>query len=790
MQLHIGTRATGGGTSLRTAPREPGLTEVTLQNPLTSPRSSTALGALVAVMLIVPIPVSGASPTARSQRPSGAPPRVLDVVSGVDFDAEGARLRTRPGADLHHLLTNVADMRDARSLLDAARLFVRDEWGAEVRAPSGAAAAARSEGARSSSGDDPNGGEASAEELEYEEESGILAWPTSVEDVDGDGGHDVLVNSAELPDWELSVEMLAGGGGAQLWRHDLEGAWDAFGFPVSDLDGDGAADLLIASITIEDETYEETCNPIGRNCVEHYTADFVWEYRAVSGTTGSSLWSREFAGDVDVTDRFKSGRFGTRWEYSVVGHNVEVFAFDGGDHDDDGVRDLVFDAFDVDESFTYRSRGALGVGYSRSADDLSTVTRAEVASGATGETLLERTTEPAAAFAVLFPAGDIVGDGSEDLVWDRATYPTGSARCVNLRFTRRCNDQYEGEYGISYEAIDGSTLEPAWTRTVNGAEWGFVEPLDADLDGDDKDDLWFYTERYDEETDDYLIENGVVSGLDGVTLWTRDDAAFAGPTAVGQLDGAGSQDILLTGLEIWFDFYCDEDDCYVESGGRFNAQRVDGGTGDMIEDTSRSVDLLDSEDIFLSYDTLGDADGDRIDDVVWSIGGDAGGGIAIGAAERAAVGGPLYTLDEDRLAYLSRSGDLDGDARADVFHVVPTRPVFDEGEEGELGLAAPATAGAGTGSMLDGDGATAEAGPTATTTALRLSDAGALWSFTEDSYFSTLGFGGDHDADGADDVLRLLESYAAGVFSSTVESRRGRDMGSRWSRLLQGRPAE
>lgn len=295
-------------------------------------------------------------------------------------------------------------------------------------------------------------------------------------------------------------------------------------FPVADMNGDRAADLLILNISTDQQT--NTPNS---------------EISALSGADGSTIWQRDYS-------------------------NALAFASSAGDLNGDGQNDVMLNVIiGVMDSLPYSNVSALD--------------------GSSGMELWSNSHLLAATLA--YPARDLTGDNATDLVAHLFGIDSLNGSLVTKisllngvdgrelssrifpgaialeypggNFTDdETQDGLRGVYEIgvdgdnittAIEAVDGADRTELWNMTYAGLA---VALPSQDFTGDGLDDLLTYlisNINTTNTTDTGGIELAMIRGTDGMMLWSRSfgsslPVAFAGP----DLTGDGVRDLIIYSL--------------------------------------------------------------------------------------------------------------------------------------------------------------------------------------------------------------------------------------------------
>ena len=291
-------------------------------------------------------------------------------------------------------------------------------------------------------------------------------------DINGDGMDEIMV---QYKSYDLSVEAncideiyILNGDGSLLWRKTPCNWVDAY--PAGDLDGGGGDDLLV---------YSE------QNFDTHWTAKIF----AVRGSNGNTLWSKTASKEDCV------------WLYP---------ADPAGDLNNDGKDDVMMQ---------YER-------WNPSSDDYTTTIYA--LHGDSGSTIWSDVCTAPDSWMNAYPAGDLNGDGKDDVLLYPWKYNLSTDRC----------------YSDIVYAKRGYDNQLLWTKT--GTDMEYMQAGDLNRDG--ADDLLFYERSYDVSTDTYFPT--VVSALNGrdrSTLWAkaRSGGNYIDVLPAGDLNGDGGDDVMV-----------------------------------------------------------------------------------------------------------------------------------------------------------------------------------------------------------------------------------------------------
>lgn len=471
-------------------------------------------------------------------------------------------------------------------------------------------------------------------------------------DLDGDGLTDVLVTETRGSGSTVVIDTvaIAGTSGVELWRAPVSvDADDAFGYPVGDLDGDGADDVVVTTRVRTDPREEWHC-VAPMQCAGSYAYEYSWTVQALRGSDGVEMWSRVLDGAARTDRAYRYADSSELWHETFVGTNLGVVAIPAGDLDGDGADEMVLNRYDETWSFNWAEAWTSDpYGHGDGTSELLTVT-AEVLDGATGTVLHTRVSEPGPQGALLWPAGDLDGDGTGDLVWQTDSwFLTDAHVCAGAAGQATCQRTPDDDrLALEVVAVDGTTYADHWTAILEGYAW--VAP-GGDLDGDGATDLLMDVWVDDEPWSRY----GVVAGATGDLLWTREHDPLT-VVSVGPVGGAPGDDLVAIQFEK-----------EVGGDGELAVERVDGTTGDVLFVTDPGEGHWD----FLDFVRFGDADGDGVDDLLFEAQGDSHeiySWTEATTVESGATGAKILAEEFTWAADLA-AGDVDADGTVDLLTV-------------------------------------------------------------------------------------------------------------------------
>ena len=307
-------------------------------------------------------------------------------------------------------------------------------------------------------------------------ETTSLALPVS--DLDGDNAADLLVinisGQAETEDFNSSISALRGADGSVLWQKDYPGSL-VYAMTAGDLNGDGRTDVMVNQVLAGQELSLSS------------------NVSAFDGSNGDEIWSRPQSMALTV-------------------------AYPVKDTDGDDAPDMVAHTFHIDGM-----NGSLS-------------TRITKVSGASGADIDEK--EFIGALAVEYPAGNLTADADPDNII--AVYQLSGIMSGELE------DDLLNITSTTLEAIDGKSGSELWEQSFDGPVAAL--PV-ADLTGDDKDELAAYLIRY---GDGASITNdlALLQGSDGEVLWQKSFPGFMAIAIPGaDQTGEGLREMIIYKVE-------------------------------------------------------------------------------------------------------------------------------------------------------------------------------------------------------------------------------------------------
>ena len=578
-----------------------------------------------------------AAPVAGAQRPTPA-------AETIEATLRDGSVSTDSGPRTLRQVYDGFDMDDPKAAVDAVRALVERRWRTSL--PDSRAAAAAGPDRKSLRDALPAG------------------------DIDADGKDDVLLMETSFEDflsdqYTFELAALSGVDGAEMWRREVT-AFDAMPLFPGDVTGDGRGDLVLLHYSRFYEPVEYCSTSL---CAGVRPSTYTWTLDVVSGADGSSVWTRSLDGATGTAfagvNLFPPGLISNNG--ASVATNVGVLPLLAGDHDGDGRRDIVLNAFDVAGPSEYQY---LAPGASTSAVEFRqrlVQTHATVLSGSEGAVLLSREQNlPTSEGALLESPGDVVGGDGDDLLWQAS---------VDVRPTAGCNETpaVYSCFGVEriivdLEAIDGASLAIGWTRRLQDdrAVTSFVEPAGDDLNGDGRDDLMHWYEiDYGSGSSGWFLDG--LAGSNGARLWRREAQAFPASidgVILGPAGGQPGKDFLLLDIEIRPD----------AGGMEVLIYRVDGGTGRNLTFTRR---VYDNDERSFRFGVGPDSDGDPVRDIVigsvksvYTV--SPAQHTTTATVESGATGSTVFSRVTDGDIAIFPGGDLNGDGRGDLYGFTST----------------------------------------------------------------------------------------------------------------------
>jgi hypothetical protein len=591
--------------------------------------------------------------------------------------------------------------------------------------------------------------------------AGAVLAALAAGDLDGDGADDIILLTIDVATGGVVAEARRGSDSALIWQRDAGGD-GALAWPLAhDVDGDGVDDVSLYGLDIHDESVVEECETFDDEewCwPTEYHATFTWTLGVASGTDGTPLWTRTFAGHLDEVyawtyeDDALSSDYSDRYELEST--NLYVIDLYAGDLTGTATDELVIDAIDLNVVEAYEGSSTGPVGTEQGSLQVRAQTRADVVEAATGNVRQTLTDAAAGRISFLSPAADSVGGPQPDLLWDTTVAPDQAYECmyvdVVVDWVTHCPQEAPGGWALELAMLDGDSLQPAWSITVPDGWFGFS--LGEDLDADGRSDVMVMADDFQE------YSTLAVSGATGEALWEhRSPEDWLSPIVIDPLDAVAGDDLVTVSIE-WGDLTGGETAIVVgrrsgltgevlaterhalpsddEGNGSFTgiyaAGEGDGtgdGTGDLTFGWVRATYDYDDEtgeEQLLSLDSSGQAQSGRTGETV---------------RELAMAGDFALLLPVD---------DLDGDGLVDL---VEERYAYDEATAEELVAwsFSPFSAGPG------------------------------RWTVAAEGGWVWLDVAGDLDGDGGHDLLITTDDYSSPVISSTVRALAGAGGSELWT---------
>ncbi|MGV8126263.1 MAG: hypothetical protein ACP5PV_03510 [Methanothrix sp.] len=327
-----------------------------------------------------------------------------------------------------------------------------------------------------SSGDSANSLYETYSQIPNAQEVTSLALP--VTDLNGDKAADLLVinisGQAETEGFNSSISALSGSDGSTLWQKDYPGSL-VYAMTAGDLNGDGMTDVMVDQVLAGEELSLSSSVSV------------------FDGSNGNEIWSRPLTMAVTVAYPIK-------------------------DTDGDDAPDIVVHSFHIDGM-----NGSLS-------------TRIARVSGASGTDIDEKTF--IGSLAVEYPAGNLTADGVLDSII--AIYQ------LNGTIGGELEEDLMNITATTFEGLDGQGGAKLWEQSFEGP--AMAVPL-TDLTGDGMDELAAYLIRYGEDAS-ITNDMALLQGSDGMVLWQK---SFPGFMAIGvpgaDQTGEGLKDIIIYKVE-------------------------------------------------------------------------------------------------------------------------------------------------------------------------------------------------------------------------------------------------
>jgi hypothetical protein len=415
---------------------------------------------------------------------------------------------------------------------------------------------------------------------------------SQVDDLDGDGLKDVLVNTQNYDSdtdlYESSLIAKKGSNGATLWSDSINGnGAGLFGYQVDDLDGDGLKDVLVNTQNYNTSTGLYTITLIAKN--GSIGAD-LWN-RSING---SSVWLSGYpAGDLDgdgLTDVLlniqkydsatgmpeyasmaKKGSNGvTLWYKSIKEISGYLSGSPVDDLNGDGLKDVIVNTQNYDPAsglYTYKLLAK---------------------NGSNGATLWNHSIRGISAYLSGSQVDDLNGDGLKDVLVNTQNY-----------------DPDTGIYTNSVVAKNGPDGSILWSQSINGSSVYLNGYTVDDINGDGLKDVFLSARRYDQAAGMYSSLKAK-NGSNGATLWSfsiKGNSTYLYGNTIDDLDGDGLKDVILNGQindkDIW----------------TYKLKAKKGSNGANLWNES-----ITGKNIWLNAYPSGDLDGDGLKDVLVNAG--------------------------------------------------------------------------------------------------------------------------------------------------------------------------
>ncbi len=510
--------------------------------------------------------------------------------------------------------------------------------------------------------------------------SGAFIQSEPAGDLNGDGMDDVLVGfgsyNASMNLLLDKVDAVSGGDGAVLWsRTHNENRW-IYAIRAGNLNGDGMDDVLLLTSSYD-------------SGADTYPLDSI---SALNGVNGAVLWSKT---NIDED----------QWEVWTE------FDFNG-----DGIDDIMV---------CYSSY--------KSSIDADCIDKIYILKGGDGSLLWQKNP---CNWVYAYPAGDLNGDGAEDL----------------LVYTQQNFTTYWTAEIFAVQGSNGGTL---WSKTASTEDntWIYAADPAGDLNDDGKSDVVMQHERYNPSVDDYTTTIYALHGKSGSAIWSDESTApdsWMDVYPAGDLDGDGKDDVLLYPWE------------YNPSTNRWYVDIVYARRG------YDNHPLWTKTGTNMGFRSAGDLNGDDADDLLfYECIYDTSNNIYLQtdvSAVKGRDGSTLWTKTRSGGNYINAlpAGDLNGDGAEDVVVYNINYGSYDPDLD-EI--------------YVD------------IISAVKGSNGSVLWSKSslENRWIDTwyVGYTGDFDGDGTDDVLvctYIYNSHSDRYILTVMSAVRGNDGKVLWSK--------
>jgi hypothetical protein len=433
--------------------------------------------------------------------------------------------------------------------------------------------------------------------------TGTFAYDvTGAGDVNGDGYDDVVVSAHTYASSTGRAFVYHGSaaGISTTPATTLTGAGTGHYFgsalaAAGDVNGDGYDDIIVGAYGYSSST--------GRAYVFHGSAAGIdsTAITTLTGPSSSSYFGRAVAGAGDVDrdgyDDVVVGAYGTTngnayvFHGSAAGVGSTATTTLTGATSGSQLGTSVAGAGDVDGD-GYDDVGAGAPGYATSAGRVYLYAGSATGVASTASTTLTGPTTYAYFGTSVSGAGDVDGDGYDDLVVGASGYSTSTGRVT----------VYHG----SASGLD-TTATTTLTGEATATYFGSVVSDAGDLDGDGYDDILVGTYRWDGRAGRAYTFHGSSSGVQGTATTeltgAAEDELGISAAAAGDVDGDGYADIIVGSPG-----YSDD----------IGAAGVYHGSGAGIASSATTTLTGEPDGDYLGYSVAGagDIDGDGYDDVV------------------------------------------------------------------------------------------------------------------------------------------------------------------------------
>lgn len=480
-------------------------------------------------------------------------------------------------------------------------------------------------------------------------------------DLSGDALADVLSYEVSFEDYlagerSFAIEALRGTDGTVMWSRELSAGADVLPVPVDDVSGDDLGDVLVVTLASQPHGLGKAESCGSQLCVGTVESRRSWKIALLSGADGTTLWERDVEGASGRAYAnaalFPPGLLTSDAVSATTA--VALMPMLSSDHDGDGLDDIVLNVFDEVRVHDFQWTSQAGNDVFGGASTVLVATHSEVLSGDDGDVLLQREQDPIPGGAYLSPAGDLVGSPTGDLLWQIETDLKTPSACHETDVAYGCTGSESAS--LELEAIDGASLETAWTERNQRSDLtdAGAEVPQADLTGDGKSDLLQF-EEIDVGGGERRWWMGAINGPTGEVLWRHEIGSFPDAfdgTILGAAGGGDGLDLLKLDLELKVKTQ------------NFDAifTRIDGATGKPLFSSLHSSEPNQS----FSLSIAGDADADGVRDLIFNPMRVFSPLASSWVVESGASGALVNAGSTEGRVLVGPAEDLDGDGRSDL----------------------------------------------------------------------------------------------------------------------------